>query len=301
MLKELAYQIARRKVGLSAGTPAGEEQALASSHEYSQWRQRTLRQEYLQHFDAEMVAGKDVLDFGCGDGALSFVVAGLGAKSCTGIDLGRKSIERAKEKVTNEPVSFQCADDPKEVPLHSEAFDVIVCFDVVEHIMEYEAIISEWYRILRCGGRVLIHWQPWFHPHGHHGYTYIPIPWVHVFLSNRQRTEICARIVELPDFDAPFWDRDQDGHRINRFRQALEAGQADDDGFLNQLTIRKFERLVRQAGFHLEKRKYTHFQGSWPVRAVSATCTRVPFLREFFTANAIYVLAKPDDPQVVTA
>lgn len=290
MLQELAFRIARRRVHRSESLPTGSELSSAKNHD--QWREHTLEEEYLRYFSPDIVRDKDVLDFGCGEGALSFHLIRLGARSCIGVDLDQKDLDSANSKIRGESISFRRASNTTKVELENESVDVIVCFDVVEHIMEYESIIREWHRVLRPGGKVLIHWQPWFHPNGHHGQAYIPIPWVHVFLNNRKRVEVCARIVELPEFDAPFWDRDENGKRINRFREALESGKADEEDFLNKLTMRRFERLSKEAGFHIEKRIRTTFEGSFVVQNISWLFSKIPLVREFFTANAVYVLSK---------
>ncbi len=294
MLKELAFQISRRWGSTQSAAPSSESQLRSSTESYRNWRQKVLRDEFLRFFEPDIVRGKDVLDFGCGGGDLSFLMIELGASSAVGIDLNKRDIEIATQRKQGEPVSFIQASNTYQVDLSDAAVDVIACFDVMEHIMEYEAIMGEWHRVLRPGGRVLIHWQPWFHPYGHHGQSYIPIPWVHVFLNNRQRTEVCARLVELPEFNPPWWDIDKQGNRINRFRDALESGEADKEGFLNKLTMWRFEALCDKLGFDIEQKTLSSFQGPHLVRGISSVLTRIPRVREFFTANAVYQLSKRD-------
>lgn len=158
--------------------------------------------------------------------------------------------------------------------------------------MEYEAIMREWRRVLRPGGSVLIHWQPYYHPYGHHGQQYIPIPWVHLFLSHRGQVEVSARILDLPDFPAAWWDY-RDGQRVNRFREALEAETADKSGFLNELTMASFEKECKAVGLTIEKRKLIPFSGPAPLRILSRALTMTPLVRELFTAHAIYTLKSP--------
>ena len=292
MLQEIAFQIAKRRISRGSAMASGAgERPRASITNYNDWRDAEMRGMYLDNFPAEFVENKDVLDFGCGDGGLSFMMVGLGARSCTGVDLGQKGIDAATSKVRDEPVSFICASNDKQVDMGDESVDVIVCFDVMEHIMEYESIMNEWHRLLRPGGRVLIHWQPYFHPYGHHGQDYLPLPWIHVIMNARKRTELCARIVDLPEFNAPLWDYDEDNNRINRFRVVLESKEKR-RGFLNKLTMWKFERLCKKIGLSIEQRALSNFRGPLFVRAVSSLLTKIPRIREYFTANAVYVLSK---------
>ena len=53
----------------------------------------------------------------------------------------------------------------------------------------------------------------------------------------------------------------------------------------------RFERLCGRLGLRIERRKLMAFRGSLPVRTISSAMKRLPGLREFFTANAIYTLA----------
>jgi len=295
MLQEIVFQVAKRRVATFEPTASSGASSRTSTAAYDEWRKCALEEEFTHSFEADLVRDKDVLDFGCGSGAMSLLMNRLGARSCIGIDLSEKSIETARAKVSGQAIEFRCASDTTTIELKDAAVDRIVCFDVMEHIMDYEAIIGEWLRVLRPGGMVLIHWQPWFHPYGHHGHDYLPVPWVHVFLNHRKRTELCARIVEMPEFNAPWWDYDKNNHRINRFRDApTSESHAEKSGFLNELTMWRFERLCRTRGFTIARRTLVPFQGPAMVRAVSWGLSRLPLIREFFTANAIYVLAKPN-------
>jgi len=292
MLQEIVFQISKRHVDALAARHTVAAHGGASTGDYSEWRDRALEAEFTRYFSPDLIRDKDVLDFGCGSGALSFLLIRLGAKSSVGIDLYDRDIALANERIRGEPVSFRCASSTNRIDLESSSVDVVACFDVMEHIIEYESIMREWHRVLRPNGKVLISWQPWFHPYGHHAQGYLPVPWVHVLLSNRQRDEVCARVVDLPNFQAPWWDMDEHGNRINRFRDGLKADKSEKSGFLNELTMRRFEQMCKQVELAVEKRTFSSFQGPLLVRAASSLMTRIPGVREFFTANAGYILSK---------
>ena len=294
MIQEIVFQIAKRRISTGVSGPANYAASRSSTQEYADWREQTLEDEFLENFSPDIVKDKDILDFGCGNGALSFLMVRLGAKSCIGVDLDQRSIDIANDRARGKAISFKHASSTTRIDLADHSIDVIVCFDVMEHIMEYKSIMGEWHRVLRPGGKVLIHWQPWFHPYGHHGQDYLPIPWVHVFLNSRQRSEVSARIVDLPEFDAPSWDYDENNNRINRFREAIKQNRADREGFLNKLTMWKFEHLCEKVGLNIERQALKSFQGPFIVRKISLAMTKVPGMREFFTANVVYVLSKPN-------
>ncbi len=255
------------------------------------WRARGLRRQFEGHFDPALVRGKDVLDFGCGGGALAVLAADLGARSVVGVDLREDHIAQARDLLRSlegtRPVEFVVASAPDRVDFEDERFDVILCFDVLEHIMRYEEIISEWRRILRPGGRVLIWWQPYYHPYGHHLQVYIPIPWAHVLFPRRVLARVCSRILRSPAYRPRFWDLDEHGRRLvdREFR-------VENLGGVNRLTIAGFERLCRRSGLRIVRRQPYPFRGPLPVRAVSRAMTRVPGLREFFTAYMIYEIER---------
>lgn len=283
----LAFEIAKRRVRKASPDSAGR----ASAGEYVQWRSGGMER-FRRVFDSGLVAGKDVLDFGCGTGPLSHLLVEMGARSVVGMDLDPDSIWTARSRLTgSESIRFERALDDKRIDLPDQSVDVIACYDVMEHILAYREIMAEWRRVLRPGGRVLILWQPYFHPYGHHGQDYIPIPWAHVFLSHRQQREVAARIVELPDFARAFWDY-RDGKPINRFREELADWRADSSGHLNELTMAGFEKVCGEVGLSIERRTLEPFRGPWPVPLISSLLTRIPRVREYFTANAVYVLKR---------
>ncbi|MBL8397531.1 MAG: class I SAM-dependent methyltransferase [Candidatus Accumulibacter sp.] len=294
MFDEIIFQLSKRRL-IRSNDQSPAVKGGSSTAAYVQWRDDALENEFRRCFDIKLIQGKDILDLGCGTGGLTFLLIELGAKSCVGIDLSHKDIEIANSKLTNQPIVFQCASNTETIDLSDQSVDVVACFDVMEHIIEYRSIINEWRRVLRPGGRVLISWQPWFHPYGHHARGYIPIPWAHVFLKHRQRIEICARIVDLPEFEAPWWDRDENGNTINRFRDALKNRHlADKSNFLNELTMSRFERICQDSRLAVERRIFQPFNGPAITRWLSHLLSQLPGIREFFTSKAIYILKKEE-------
>ncbi len=197
-VEELCFRIARRLViprdaGLQTKSKnhnaqksvlAGTARMTMDRSSYAEWRKSELVQQFNDHFSIEEVKGKRILDFGCGSGELSLFMAKHKVSSIYGTDVVEKSIQIAENKAMKEELLvklvFQHGQYDKIV-FPDNSFDLILCFDVLEHIMQIEEILSEWKRVLVKRGKVLVWWQPYFHPYGHHLMSYIPIPWVHVF------------------------------------------------------------------------------------------------------------------------
>ena len=179
---------------------------------YQAWRSDSLSASWRSFSDADM-KGKDVLDFGCGTGELSFYLAErVHPRSIIGIDLSTQAIECAKAVRG----SFLCPVDfrvgaREGIPVPSGSIDTVVAFDCLEHVMEPSAIFSEWYRILRPGGKCLIEWFPYKGPWGPHMESLIPIPWAHIIFGEEAMFRAAERIYDHPDFVPRHWDVDENG------------------------------------------------------------------------------------------
>lgn len=264
-----------------------------SADNYVDWRRQSLEEQFTELFDPHLIKGKEVLDFACGLGALSLIVARLGAKRVCGIDLRAKDIATAIKDAESSgiTVDFRVASKSDRIELADSSWDVILCFDALEHIIEYESIIPEWKRVLRRNGKVLIWWGPYFHPYGHHVDTYVPVPWMHVLVPEKIINMACSKMVNLPEFSPPYWDLDEHGNRRDRFAVTPVSGTLRAN-YLNRLTISKFERLCAVNGFRFARREFHTFRRLKRLPFVEDLLT-LPGLREFFTSFVVYELASP--------
>jgi SAM-dependent methyltransferase len=176
--------------------------------------------------------------------------------------------------------------DAGSIDFPDHSFDTILCFDVLEHIIEYPSIINEWRRVLRRGGKVLISWQPWYHPYGHHIRRYIRIPWAHVLFSEEALIKTCARIYDLPEYEPGSGELDATGSKSPNPWHGIERLSS-----LNRLTISRFENTCRIAQLRLVRRKYTGLWQGTPFGAVTQALTLLPRIRDFFCASAVYEIS----------
>ena len=106
-------------------------------------------------FAAEFVKDKIVLDLACGEGYGSFLMADT-AKKVVGVDIDKETIEHALLKYRKDNLEF-VAGSMTDIPLPGEKlFDVIICFEAIEHIKEQEQLIEEVKRLLRDDGIFII-------------------------------------------------------------------------------------------------------------------------------------------------
>lgn len=105
--------------------------------------------------DSVKLAGKRVLDVGCGGGLLSEGMAALGAR-VTGIDLSEKPLGVARlhllesgQQVDYRKISVEELAD--EMPA---SFDVVTCLEMLEHVPNPSSTITACARLVKPGGQV---------------------------------------------------------------------------------------------------------------------------------------------------
>ena len=100
-------------------------------------------------------SGLDVADIGCGTGRYALPLAAAGAR-VVGVDfsLGMLDVLRGKDP----PGSLRLVehDLTAGIPLESDAFDLVLCCLVIEHIPEIDGMLRELARLCRQGGRLII-------------------------------------------------------------------------------------------------------------------------------------------------
>lgn len=99
--------------------------------------------------------GKKVLDIGCSLGTGEVVLADT-AERIIAVDVNEKALEFARRSIDKTNVEFMKA-DAKELPFQDETFDVVIAFQLIEHIQpkEVKAFLQEIRRVLKTGGLCL--------------------------------------------------------------------------------------------------------------------------------------------------
>lgn len=126
----------------------------SSSYDSDENRTRDLDRKIMQ----EVLTGQrldSILEIGCGTGKNTVFLAEIGTL-VHAIDFSNGMIEKALEKVKAGNVRFSVADLTQTWPSRDEAYQLVVCSLVLEHIADLSFIFSEAYRVLRQGGRFLI-------------------------------------------------------------------------------------------------------------------------------------------------
>jgi ubiquinone/menaquinone biosynthesis C-methylase UbiE len=92
-----------------------------------------------------------ILEIGCGIGTVVHELSKKG-HDITGIDISIEAIEYGRKKYNNIHLEVQPAET---LPYEDESFEIVLSFDLFEHIAEIDKHISEVRRVLRPGGYYL--------------------------------------------------------------------------------------------------------------------------------------------------
>lgn len=101
------------------------------------------------------LAGKTVIDVGCGGGILAESMAKKGAK-VTGIDLSEKALKVADLHGLESGISVHYEKIAAEdmAAREAEQFDVVTCMEMLEHVPDPASVIQACYRMVKPGGHV---------------------------------------------------------------------------------------------------------------------------------------------------
>jgi SAM-dependent methyltransferase len=95
-----------------------------------------------------------VLDAGCGTGYGLAMLLAAGAESATGLDVAQEALDDARGRVGERAELVR--GDVRELPFDDASYEVVVCFEVIEHVDRQRAALDELKRVLRPEGVLLI-------------------------------------------------------------------------------------------------------------------------------------------------
>ncbi len=218
------------------------------------------------------LAGKSVLDFGCGAGGVTLHIAKAhGPVEIVGYDVEQPVVDRARLAAVREGLAAQVrfiATPPGRLPFDDGEFDVVFSKDAMIHVPDKETLFAELYRVLKPGGRLAA--SDWLISHDGEPSAemndYVAAEGLMFGMASPARyldAMRAAGFVEVAAVDRNGWYREVARAELDRLRGALRATAvaAVGEAYVDK-NIRTWEAMqkVLDTGEHCP----THLFGSKP-------------------------------------
>ena len=230
---------------------------------------------YIERF-LPIEKGMNVLEIGCGDGGNLLPIAERGC-NVVGVDMAECRINDAKRffEAQGTEGTF-IAPDVFAIKEFEHHFDLIICHDVIEHIMDKALFLHKVRKFLRPQGIIFMSFPAWQMPFGGHqqicrSKLLSHLPWFHLLPAG-----IYGRILRAF------------GENAGITAELLEIKQT-------RCPIELFERLANE---HFTIRNRTlffinpHYETKFGLRPrlLWSSVGRVRHVRNFFTTSCFYIL-----------
>jgi SAM-dependent methyltransferase len=104
---------------------------------------------------AQLAGGRRVLDLGSGEGFGAAILADVAAE-VVGVDIDETAVEHSQLNYGRTGLTFTVGSATDLSQFEPGTFDVVVAFEVIEHLAEHERVMTEIGRVLRDDGTLFI-------------------------------------------------------------------------------------------------------------------------------------------------
>ena len=116
--------------------------------------------EWLEFADLLAIGpGSEVLEVGSGSGGPAVYLAAKRGCRVTGVDINEHGVRNAaalaQARGVADRVRFEAVDASRPLPFGDRSFDAVISNDAMCHIADRPAVLREWHRVLKPGGRAL--------------------------------------------------------------------------------------------------------------------------------------------------
>lgn len=153
------------------GTWLGYTLCLQRSQHFGYYDDNTKSEKQAQNNMLELIAnmleikkGMSILDAGCGQGFVEKYLVDKFDASFTGITITPREVKIATDQLKKSKqkgkVDFQLA-DYHELPFDNNSFDVVFTVETLAHARDLKKVLSEFYRVLKPGGKIVLVEYEW--------------------------------------------------------------------------------------------------------------------------------------------
>ena len=251
-----------------------------------------LQRYFFPAVNNDQLRGASLLDLGCFTGGRLVAWAeqySLG--SVCGLDINPLFAEAASEFAKEKGVAAKFATGFGEaLPYADNSFDFIVATDVFEHVQDLRRVLSECYRTLKPGGKLLCVFPQFFQPLEAHLGLATKLPALHWLFPSKVLSDAYFEVLS---------ERGESASWYAPTSQTLKPWERLPS--LNGITVAKFRRLLSEGSWLIEWRKKPILSdGRRSKQLVFRTAAmlfaipaRMPVLEELFLGRICCILKKP--------
>jgi 2-polyprenyl-3-methyl-5-hydroxy-6-metoxy-1,4-benzoquinol methylase len=259
-----------------------------SYDDYFRW-QFESSERLFRHFPAFSLAGKRVLEIGCGTGGRTAWLASQQTAAVVGIDINAPEIEMAREMqhriYPNLDGRVEYLASKEDEPLKLEPFDIVMLVDSMEHVVSPPAILKLAWSYTKPGGVCYFNTMGWYHYAGSHTGL---IPWANVLFSDETILNVIRWRVSQPGYQPSRFDSDPPIQRwLGIYNLRDRPGE-----HLNKITLAEIRRMVKYSVFDNGIVQVIPFQPrNLPLRLMNLL-GRLPWLDEMFHSGVVARMEK---------
>jgi len=221
-----------------------------------------------------------VLEVGCGFGGNLLPFINLGCQ-VTGVDILKSSIDRAKKELNIEQHSNLelITSDIYDITSFHQKFDVIIMKDTLEHIPNQDIFLELLSSFLKKNGVIFQGFPPWHNPFGGHqqmckSKVLSRLPWFHILPRI-----LYKKILKLF------------GESSGKINSLLEHV------YDTRISIQGFKKMANENNLKIVSEKLFFINPNYEVKfklkpRVLLPILSVPYIRDFYTTTAYYILKK---------
>lgn len=176
-----------------------------SIKEYFKWRSERNNAVVEKLDKIKKIKGQKILEIGFGYGSLMKLLYEKGA-SVVGTEVDTNSYKIAKQLLPKSKKLKLIQVKAETLPFKNASFDIVILFDVIEHVNNPQKMIRECKRILKKNGLLYVEFTPYYSVVGHHLYDYSKLP-IHYLPQSFVKQLVFNKQIESVFTPKQYWDQ----------------------------------------------------------------------------------------------